>query len=344
MQPSGVGGAGGGGPAGLPAVLAVDNNTGPLPIIVEDGQCIQGQPNRALDLKTVDDGGSASSATVRITGASASPSSGDDGASIISQAGQGGEGAGGGANVVVGGDGVDEVGGSVGLFGGNATSSGAPGGFTGGGVSITPGLNELGTERARIFINSNFSVVPRTVPPTEASRGNVWVGGGDAPTFLGGYYYKRLDGTTVRLDVTWEEWQIAVDYSSNNGTYRTHSIAGNSTFRFSGRIPTLVGTISSMVLVGITSAGAAGVGKLIDYMSSYGALGALSTEHTGTHIGSAFVIPAAGTLWGLDVLPLVGLYDTPPLAGGDFWSLEVNHMGIGGTIDYLGIAWTGLYT
>jgi len=193
-------GAGGGGAGeNWAATLAIGNESGGTDAVISDGDALRGEPGLPLDIRTViAPGPIASTATLRITAAGLA--AGDDGAAIEITGGAGLNAGGGGDVSVIGGAGGDEQGGALNLFGGAVDPVGG-GVFVGGPVNIGGGLDQTATIRNRINLLSVVSMFRVGTPLTQATRGQYWVSDGSGGLVLGGYYYKRGDGTIVQLDV-----------------------------------------------------------------------------------------------------------------------------------------------
>lgn len=123
------------------------------------------------------------------------------------------------------------------------------------------------------------------------------------------------------------------DYNSNLGERRVRSVGGTGAHRFSFYVPFDFASLLELYLVGICSAGAAGPGKNIDLYSEYAALGQLRTTHA-----QASTLPTYDFTGQADRVVQINLAPVFSfLAAGDYCGLQVDHLGIGGGIDYLGI-------
>lgn len=158
---------------------------------------------------------------------------------------------------------------------------------------------------------------------------------GSVPTPVAGDDTKWLRG-----DASWvnpypvaEVFLAGTGYNSNDDNYRYRSIGAAANYRFTFRAPFDFGSIVALELIGFAdSAGGVGAGKDIDLASSYGAVGELKNNHTGSDTTSTYTIPAQNTLFAINIATLFA-----SLAAGDFCGLLVTHNGVGGTIGYLGI-------
>lgn len=121
-------------------------------------------------------------------------------------------------------------------------------------------------------------------------------------------------------------------YAAVHGDYNVVAVSTNGTESFTFFVPYDFTTLTSLVLVGIPSAGAAGTGKDIDLTSDYAGNGQLSTTHSESDAASTYDTGSADTIFELDVS---GVFSS--IAAGDYCGLKINHNAVGGAIDYLGI-------
>lgn len=147
-------------------------------------------------------------------------------------------------------------------------------------------------------------------------------------------------GTSGGGDAVWtaqapagilERWYPA-ETSANDGEYRVRPIAGSGAFRFDFAVPLDFAVLVSLEIVGWPAAGAAGVGKDIDLLSNYGALGQNKAAHAEQDVGTVFDTGTVDVIFGIDLSPVFS-----SLAAGDFAGVQVDHNAIGGSINYLGI-------
>lgn len=132
---------------------------------------------------------------------------------------------------------------------------------------------------------------------------------------------------------TKEVFLSARNYGNNLGTYRTETQGSAASDNYTFYIPDDFGTLVSFKVIGIPSAGAAGAGKDIDLSSEYGTLGEASNFHSETDTTTVYDL--TGTSGQLtEVLDLSVVLTS--LAAGDFLGMQIDHMGIGGSIDYIG--------
>lgn len=124
------------------------------------------------------------------------------------------------------------------------------------------------------------------------------------------------------------------DYNANQGEFRTRSIGASGAHRFTFQIPEDLATLISLEAVGIPTAGAAGAARDIDLFSNYGAVGDLFNANAESDTGTTYDL--TGTADRLtEVLDFAAV-----LSGavpGDFCGVQVDHNGIGGAIEYLGL-------
>lgn len=131
---------------------------------------------------------------------------------------------------------------------------------------------------------------------------------------------------------------IGTDFNSTLGAYRTRSLGATGAHQFTFSFPTNMTSLTSVEMLAIAGSAGGGIGVDIDFLSEYGPLGGQSDANTVNIAAGTFNIPAAGTLFSFDLLDVDGLGSLfPAAAGGDMAGVEVDHMGIGGIIEYLGI-------
>lgn len=120
-----------------------------------------------------------------------------------------------------------------------------------------------------------------------------------------------------------------VDWNSNLGNGRARSIGGSGGHRFNFVAPSDLTTVSSIDLIFVPNAGAAGSGKAVDYFSNYGQLSQSYLQHQESNTGNTFNLGTVDQYTALDVKSLF-----PDIAPGDHCNLFVDHKGIGGTVYY----------
>jgi len=123
------------------------------------------------------------------------------------------------------------------------------------------------------------------------------------------------------------------DTNSSNGSHRVRTITSSGAWRFEFKIPTDYSSLNSLVLIGIISAGADGSGKGIDWTSEYGGTGEDKAIHTESDTVQTFDL--TGTTDQFYSFDISGVFTS--ISAGDNCGLLVNHGGIGGDIDYIGV-------
>lgn len=139
---------------------------------------------------------------------------------------------------------------------------------------------------------------------------------------------------TALASLTKEIFIAATDYNANLGNLRTREVAGTGAHRFTFYVPNQVQNILSIKLVGIVSAGAAGSGKDIDLASEYGQIGEPSNQHTESDTTSTYDFTGKSGQY-TEVIDLTVVLTS--ILPGDYAGIFVDHNGIGGPIDYLGV-------
>lgn len=119
------------------------------------------------------------------------------------------------------------------------------------------------------------------------------------------------------------------NYDANFSNYRTQSVAGAGSWRFTFRSPLDIADISEIYLVAAPIA--TFTAEDIDLTASYGADG----EDIDTHTGSDTTSTYSGVANQFFKLPLKSLFSS--LSAGDNCGVLVNHNGIGTTIHYFNL-------
>lgn len=123
---------------------------------------------------------------------------------------------------------------------------------------------------------------------------------------------------------------VPADYGSNYfSTYRSRSIGGTGNFNFNFYVPAHYESLVKLVAFGAPLANFAGAS--IDLESNYGAAG----EGAGAHNDTDSLINQAGSANVFQEIDLAGV--VPNLAGGDAVGININHLGLGTTLHYLGL-------
>jgi hypothetical protein len=174
-------------------------------------------------------------------------------------------------------------------------------------------------------------------------RGTDYTQTGTSVTWLdpGGLTLVTADTLIARYNVlnggngVKEVFLACTDYNANLGNYRTRSISatGGQRFAFPG-IPEDFNSLVSIYLVGIVSSGADGSGKDIDIYTDYGGNNELYNIHTESDTTSTYDLTGQ-TNKRTNVIDLSTVLTN--LGAGDSIGLFVDHKGIGGAINYIGI-------
>lgn len=149
--------------------------------------------------------------------------------------------------------------------------------------------------------------------------------------------YEFVGGTT--------EWQVsgefeavaqkfyAAEYDTTMGDFRVQRIGASAAFPFTFSIPSDFEEIVTLAAIVIPSAGAAGAGRDIDLTSDFGALGELFNANSQSDTTTTYDFTGlTNTLTTINLAPVFS-----GVAAGDYCGVTIDHNGIGGTIDYLGI-------
>lgn len=129
----------------------------------------------------------------------------------------------------------------------------------------------------------------------------------------------------------------AVYNTSFYGNYAGTVVASNAQGYFVFHFPSNLGTLSSLILVGIVTPAAASAGRDIDRYSHYGSIGQAYNTHSQSDLASTFDLSAqSDMIWSMDISSLYTSW-----AAGDCAGLQIDHNSIGGSIYYLGILLTG---
>lgn len=145
--------------------------------------------------------------------------------------------------------------------------------------------------------------------------------------------YASLDGGAYAvLGAARSVFVTGTDYAADFGDYRVRTIDSTSAHRFSFVVPDDFTSVTATALVVIAGSAGGGVGVDIDLSSDYGADGEQSDNHSETDTTSTYNIPATGTLFLLDLAPVLSA-----VAPGDRVGVLVDHQTIGGDLHYLGV-------
>lgn len=176
------------------------------------------------------------------------------------------------------------------------------------------------------YPNPDVRGIRETSGPTELTIG-------DIPD---GYNLQRSGSSVIGvepIDSPTKEVFYLAEGNSNTGDFRTRSIGASGSWNFTFYIPHDFNSIIDLVAVAAaTGGGAVGTGKDIDLSSDYGGIGEQGTVNSETDTASTYTIPAVGELFELDLTPVFSNLDP-----GDICGVNIDHNGIGGSVDYLGI-------
>lgn len=128
-----------------------------------------------------------------------------------------------------------------------------------------------------------------------------------------------------------------VDPNSNYNNYRTRSINAGGAFRFVARIPDDVGTITRIALICAPIGGAAGPAKDIDILCDFAAEGENVVANSQNDTTTLYDFSGMADDWVAIDLTTLLTGGTPSLSPGDILGIQVDHNGIGGSIQYAGI-------
>jgi len=120
--------------------------------------------------------------------------------------------------------------------------------------------------------------------------------------------------------------------NTTTGTYRTRSVGASGAWEFNGTFPADFNSITKIAMIGFPSAGAAGAGKDIDIYSNYGAVGEAYNFNSESDTTTTYNTGVANQFFELD---LSAIFTSP--SANDFFGVQIDHQGIGGAIEYLGV-------
>jgi len=125
----------------------------------------------------------------------------------------------------------------------------------------------------------------------------------------------------------------SVETSGNIGTFRTRSVGATGNQNFNVVVPDdFVSLVSVEAIVIVSGAGAPGAGKDIDLNSNCGNVGEAYNANSESDTTSTYTIPAQNVVWEMNVSSVFS-----GISAGDYCGINIDHNGIGGSIDYLGI-------
>lgn len=200
-------------------------------------------------------------------------------------------------------------------------------------VSISTGASDNDTIVTKGYVDDNASS-PLT------TKGDIFTyntGNARLPVGSDGEYLVSDSGEATGL-----KWQTPADkeifftgsdYANNLGDFRTRSVGATGSQRFTFIVPYDFIALTSLVLVGIVSSGAAGSARDIDLTSDYGAIGEAYNNNSESDTTSTYDLTGYDNeFYELDISSVFS-----SIAAGDYCGLFVDHKGIGGAIDYIGI-------
>jgi len=126
-----------------------------------------------------------------------------------------------------------------------------------------------------------------------------------------------------------EFFYTGTSFNANRGDFRVRTIATDAAFRFSFPVPADLVTLVSVGVMGIPEL--TNPAAQIDLLSDYGAVGEAFNTHSESDLGGTFAV-VDDELFELDVTSVFSA-----LAAGDRCGIRVDHMAIGGNIDYIGV-------
>jgi hypothetical protein len=145
----------------------------------------------------------------------------------------------------------------------------------------------------------------------------------------GGLYPSPTRGLPTGTEL--ETFVAAVDYNFDHNDYRVRAVGANATFNFSFRVPYLFASLTLLEIVGINNDATPG-SQSIDLFSDYGALGQASNFFSESDLANTVTIPGANFLFSYDISSVFS-----SLAPNQYCGLMIDHQGIGGRVDYLGV-------
>lgn len=145
---------------------------------------------------------------------------------------------------------------------------------------------------------------------------------------------KKVKRGNLVANIVTKEVFFQADYSSNEGNFRTKVVGGGGSFNFNFVVPHDFSSIDNLVIVGIIQSGAIGTNRDIDLFSNYGTIGEVFNNHleSDTTTTYDFSTYSAGEIIEIDIS---GVFTN--LSAGDYCGINIDHNGIGGQIEYLGI-------
>lgn len=162
--------------------------------------------------------------------------------------------------------------------------------------------------------------------PAAPAGGDVWNVTGDV--------FVRTGGATLNLSslggtksIT---FPITLFTGQNRGDHRVDSLGATGVGRYNFAVPEDFGSLTSLELIGIPMAGAAGASKDIDLFSDYGAVNENFANHSESDTTTLYDFTGDTDLF----IPIDLSVVFSSLTAGDFCGVQVDHNSIGGAIDY----------
>lgn len=169
--------------------------------------------------------------------------------------------------------------------------------------------------------------------PTDPPDREVWI----YPKDDGSIYYKLSDGIEKRLSTSVGAADKSAfqrsDYSANLGNFRVRAIASSGSHRFTFIIPDDFVSLVTLHLIGIPASGAAQANRDIDIASDYGGADELYFTHSESDTSITYDLSGAVNL--IKHLDISSVFSN--ISAGDTCGILVDHNGVGGTINYIGI-------
>lgn len=201
-------------------------------------------------------------------------------------------------------------------------------------ISVVQNADDVTVGLTGVNVFSIHQPITGTSPAADSLTDTLTYASGDNSITIDGN--SATDTLDFRLAAAFRPTRVVfipVDHGSNFSVYRTRSVGSAGSWRLDFNVPYDFTSIVSLEIIGIVSAGAAGAAKNIDLTSEYGALNEVYNTHTSTDTTSTYDLTGyTNKFYNLNIAPLF-----PALAAGDFCGIFVDHKGIGGSIDYLGI-------
>ncbi len=121
-------------------------------------------------------------------------------------------------------------------------------------------------------------------------------------------------------------------YSGNQGALRIRSVASNGAFDYTFLVPDDFNALVSLRAIFVNVSATPTATANLDLFSDYGADTETFNNHSESDTTSTFPIPAVNILGFVDIS---GVFSV--LAAGDRCGIEIDHVGIGGSLGYLQI-------